>query len=141
MQHHRNTCGRQRQSQQGQHRGGAAAAVIGNPKAQSAAPGSGQDWTQAAISIQHAAELLGRWPTNAVGNQKSPHLGRVNLAFEHQLDRCTGFLATEAGAGVFAAAHLADQFSEQGAIRTQGIKTLLAASFKRRHGGIRRWIL
>jgi hypothetical protein len=50
-------------------------------------------------------------------------------------------LATEAGAGVFAAAHLADQFSEQGAIRTQGIKTLLAASFKRRHGGIRRWIL
>jgi hypothetical protein len=50
-------------------------------------------------------------------------------------------LATEAGAGVLAAAHLANQFSEQGTIRPQGIKTLLAASFKRRHGGIRRWIL
>ena len=76
-----------------------------------------------------------------MSNQKSPHLGRVNLAFEHQLDRCSGFLATKACAGVLAAAHLANQFSEQGTIRSQGIKTLLAASFKRRHGGIRRWIL
>ena len=76
-----------------------------------------------------------------MGNQKGPHLGRVHLPLEHQLDGFTGFLPTEAGAGVLAAAHLADQFSEQGTIRSQGFKTLLATSLERRHGRIRPWIL
>ena len=51
---------------------------------------------------------------DAVRDQEGPHLGVIGLALEHQVHRHTGLLPIQAGAGVFAAAHLADQLAEVG---------------------------
>jgi len=89
------------------------------------------------IALQHAGELQGGWTADAVGDQKSPDLGFVDLTCEHQLDGSTGFVAAEAGAGVFTAAHLADQLAEQGPLRTEGPKlggpALLPGRWQRCH--------
>jgi hypothetical protein len=70
------------------------------------------------VALQHAGELQGGRPADAVGDQKCPDLGIVDLTCEHQVNGGPSLFAAEAGARVFTTAHLGDQLAEQGPLRT-----------------------
>ena len=112
MQHDGHPCRCQGQRHQGQQRRRTAAAVVGDTEAEGAPPRGLQRRAMEAITVEHAAQLQRHRPTDAMGDQESAELGLADLGAEHQVHRLAGLLATEAGAGVLTAAHLAKELPE-----------------------------
>jgi hypothetical protein len=79
----------------------------------------------AAVAVEHAGQLDGQGPTDAMGDQKRAELRLAHLALEHQIHGCAGLLACEAGAGVLTTAHLADQLAKAGPLRAEGLQLLV----------------
>ncbi|CAI8445004.1 MAG: Uncharacterised protein [Cyanobium sp. ARS6] len=67
---------------------------------------------QRSIGVEHAGELLGLRPANAMSNQESTNLCRRGLLPEHEFQSICSFLSTQAFAGVFAAPDFAEMLFE-----------------------------
>jgi len=127
VQHHRHMAGAEQQSQQGQQGGGAGAAVVGHAETERPLSGAGEAGAVAPVAVEHAGELDRLGAADAVGDQEGADLGVGGFACEHQIQAFAGFLAAEARAGVFAAAHLGQQLGEAGGASGQPLQALGAA--------------
>ena len=78
-QHHGQPGGGQAEGKQREQGGRAAAAVVGHAEAEGRWPAAGETGPLVSIALQHASELQGGRTADAVGDQKSPDLGIVNL--------------------------------------------------------------
>ena len=123
---------RQTQGQQRQQRCRAAAAVVGHTEAERPSARTLERRAMPAVAVEHAGELDRLGAADAMGDQKGADLGFGGLARQHQIQALAGFAAAEAGAGVFTAAHLAQQLREAGSFGGQPSQVLTSGAQGRR---------